>query len=457
MATLDYIDIPSAAIRLSSYEPKQIRIAPKILTSLPNPSIVSHGLPSPHTGSGNPISPTKTGMNFQQMLLSSALPVPAGTSSPRSKGTSAPKLLSTKDPLSLSITTANFKQFVTKSGPVFWLQDRVEEIITWKCGWKYTSVWIAVYAFLCYFPRLVFVLPFVILASIILATDPSLKHPGPINESGDDESTLPPPPLQPSEGSVDWLANLQGIQNLMGLVGETHDMILPLVPHLNHTSPYTSLIFTATLVSLLCLLPLVNLLPLRATFLISGLTSFALTHPISQEHILPALALTMEPYSKHTRARLARFIDDDRLEDKHWRAEMKEVELWENERWSPPSTDPDGYALNLGWNKSNLKPGERRAWTRGRDGVTAVAEDGSGDVSNLTFSLAPGWTFVETEDWRPDLEGTWISNIGADKCGWVYTNDSWQYPRSAPLDEWKSSSGMTRRRRWVRRIYYHPM
>ena len=34
--------------------------------------------------------------------------------------------------------------------------------------------------------------------------------------------------------------------------------------------------------------------------------------------------------------------------------------------------------------------------------------------SNLTFSLSPGWLFVETEDWRPDLEGTWAASIGAD-------------------------------------------
>ena len=34
--------------------------------------------------------------------------------------------------------------------------------------------------------------------------------------------------------------------------------------------------------------------------------------------------------------------------------------------------------------------------------------------SNLTFSLAPGWLFVETEDWRPDLEGRWMDPVGTD-------------------------------------------
>jgi hypothetical protein len=36
--------------------------------------------------------------------------------------------------------------------------------------------------------------------------------------------------------------------------------------------------------------------------------------------------------------------------------------------------------------------------------------------------------------------------------GWVYTNDAWLNPRPAPNAEWQKS-GMTRRRRWVRRIY----
>lgn len=34
--------------------------------------------------------------------------------------------------------------------------------------------------------------------------------------------------------------------------------------------------------------------------------------------------------------------------------------------------------------------------------------------SNLTFSLAAGWSFVETEDWRPDLDGAWADGVGGD-------------------------------------------
>ncbi|KAI0267576.1 hypothetical protein BGY98DRAFT_938558 [Russula aff. rugulosa BPL654] len=59
-----------------------------------------------------------------------------------------------------------------------------------------------------------------------------------------------------------------------------------------------------------------------------------------------------------------------------------------------------------------------------------VTADGSDDVSNLTFPLEPGWTFVETEDWRADIEAKW-SELGADDLRWVYTNDVWLDPHAA--------------------------
>lgn len=84
------------------------------------------------------------------MLLSSALQLPANApAAPRMHGGKGVKLLSTRDPLSIPITTTNFRRFVAKSGPIFWLQDRVEEIVLWRKSWKYTLVWMAAYAFIC--------------------------------------------------------------------------------------------------------------------------------------------------------------------------------------------------------------------------------------------------------------------------------------------------------------------
>ncbi|KAF9806839.1 hypothetical protein IEO21_08519 [Rhodonia placenta] len=358
MATLNYVDIPSCATRLpSNSRAGAARPSPKVITSLPRPEQSSSAASSPVSAQplSSTLSPSKLALNsIPQLLLSSTLSIPANApTAPRSNSSisgtggakGVPRLLSGRDPLSIPITTVNFKRFVSKVGPVFWLQDRLEEIVMWRKGSKYTGVWMATYAFLCYFPRLFLLLPYVIVLSVIIATHPALNHP---DGYDCEEAKAPAPtPAQTAEGSVDWLANVQAIQNLMGAF--------------------------------------------RQTF-------------------LPALH---NLFRVLLRARLARLVDNDRLDDRHWRAELREVELFENERWSVGTgtgAEDDGE-----WAKGPLKPGERKAWTRGRDGWSGVDEDGASDVSSkLTFALEPGWAFVETEDWRPDVEGDWAVPASAD-------------------------------------------
>ncbi|KAI0357527.1 hypothetical protein OH77DRAFT_1398984 [Trametes cingulata] len=456
MATLDYVEVPSYATRLRSDQSSHdVRPAPKVITSLPRPE---HSPVRSATTAATPLSPTKAGTNITSMLLTSALQLPSNApAAPRMYGAKkgAPRLLSTRDPLSIPITTNNFRRFVAKSGPIFWLQDRIEEIILWKRNWKYTLVWMAAYAFLCYFPRLVLLIPHIAILGVLLATHPAIRK-------GENLDALPPrvtqpmPPTQPSEGSAEWLANLQAIQNLMGTVSDAHDIAVKFVPYLTYSSPYTSIILSVALATFLLMIPVVNMLPMRATCLVLGLLPFFVTHPFTQHSLVPAIHIGLRPLMNAWRFCALRVVDDDNLEDKHWRTELREVELWENERWTPGGTNgsEDNTRTEGSWSKTNLKPGERKAWTRGRDGWSGVS--GTGEVSsNLTFSLGSGWYFVETEDWRPDLEGSWAGPEGADEGGWVYTNDVWLDPHPYPLDEWKTA-GMTRRRRWTRRIYYNP-
>lgn len=151
MATLDYVEVPSYATRLRSDSPSHdVRPAPKVVTSLPRPE---HSPVRASPALTQPMSPSKAGgSNLTSMLLSSALQLPANApTTPRMDGTGkgAPRFLSTRDPLSIPITTVNFRRFVAKSGPIFWLQDRIEEIVLWKKSWKYTLVWMAAYAFIC--------------------------------------------------------------------------------------------------------------------------------------------------------------------------------------------------------------------------------------------------------------------------------------------------------------------
>ncbi|KAJ3828178.1 integral peroxisomal membrane peroxin-domain-containing protein [Lentinula raphanica] len=566
MATLDYLSIPSSASRLqiqpqlsssksSRIQPSNendIRSAPKLRTSLPRSSAESFDL--------GPTSPLKTfasGSAFNilpSLLLSSSMPSSVPASDPTSpsdstKSNPAKKrarklyqepivLLSNKDPLSIQITSVNFKRFIERVGPVFWLQDRLEEIVFWRRGWKLTGTWLALYGFLCRYPRLVFAFPHVILIAIILAsvhypvykpplppvtlTDPAstatpTESPTNVKTSSTAETPLPAPVV---EDSVDWQANIQAIQNLMGFYADLHVAITPYLSHLSLSpnnpqiskpkSPYTLpfLIFlTLTLlpfiffitsplfpVRLVCFLsgagPVLSLNPqLRRWYsdvvhLIAYYTSQDTTYNPIVVPIPPVIRLlssrflklsppshviidsfTLEIFRKRIKMRLQRFLDDNNLSDKVWNSEIREVELWENERLDPsmmplsPSTSTiRGPSLNKGWSKSHLKTNDRAPWTRGRDGWSGVAGSGAdGDgtvrsVSNLTFSLAPNWEFVPTEDWRADLVGEWysffVNFVLTD--GWVYTNDVWLVPANHAY-----SGAVTRRRRWVRRIWYN--
>ena len=136
---MDYVDIPSVANRLSPKDGRPIQLPLHIQTSV-----------KPIDPSASPTEPAtaKTMLgNLPAMLLASTAGIP--TSGNLSGQRDSGALISTRDPLSIPITTANFRRFVSKVGPIFWLQDRIEEILMWKKGWKVTTAWMAVYAFFC--------------------------------------------------------------------------------------------------------------------------------------------------------------------------------------------------------------------------------------------------------------------------------------------------------------------
>jgi hypothetical protein len=93
-------------------------------------------------------TPTRTVFkSFPGLLLTSTLPIPTNVFNENPRNGS--QLLSTRDPLSVHTTTVNFRKFVSRVGPFFWLQDGIEEIVNWKKGWKVTVMWMIAYRFLC--------------------------------------------------------------------------------------------------------------------------------------------------------------------------------------------------------------------------------------------------------------------------------------------------------------------
>ncbi|KZT44598.1 hypothetical protein SISSUDRAFT_1124094 [Sistotremastrum suecicum HHB10207 ss-3] len=423
---LDYVSIPPGASPLpSSLTDDSRQHARKHSASHASDSAppLSPALPE------SPNSP-RSSFNLTNILLSSAVHLP--TTSPSSPRKTSTQLLTNRDPLSVPITTVNFRRFVARSGVIFWTQDRLEEILFWKRGWKLTAAWLAGYTFLCYHPKLVLLLPHVATLSIMLANRDNAETPA-ADGSKIRTKTVPPFPSLPAEGSVQWFSTLQAIQNVLGAVSDGYDLIVPLTPYLAPSSPFITSLFILTLLSV----PIVLLIPLRLSFLFVGIFPFVLTHPYVLPHIPTLYRAIVKPMKSHFR----RFMDNDNLQDRHWFSELREVELWENERWSQQHNN---------WSKHNLKATDRNAWTRGSDGFSGVA-DTEGEVRNLTFQLEPGWRFVETEDWREDLIAIWNSSPSDDN-GWVYSDDSWQGQSSVPLPEWLAN-GATRRRRWTRRIY----
>ena len=162
-----------------------------------------------------------------------------------------------------------------------------------------------------------------------------------------------------------------------------YENVTGFLPHLSHATPASAPLLTFLLVTLLLALPLLPLIPLRTVFLVVGITSFLLTHPTTQR-IAPAV---LDSARKVYFTTIQRFINNDRLDDTIWSTPVRDVELWENERWSlATSQTTTTVPGDPGWSKANLKCGERKGWSRRRDGwsdADALVGSLEGDVRSV--------------------------------------------------------------------------
>jgi hypothetical protein len=144
MTGLDYVDIPACA----TVVPPDVKKNPdaKVHVLLPPSSQSTDDPPSPSSAQGSTQARSVFG-NLPSLLLTSSLQIPTNAFNENPGNVS--QLLSTRDPLSIPITTVNFRRFIGKIGPIFWLQDRIEEIVTWRKGYKVTVMWMVAYSFLC--------------------------------------------------------------------------------------------------------------------------------------------------------------------------------------------------------------------------------------------------------------------------------------------------------------------
>ncbi|GAA5841735.1 hypothetical protein JCM3766R1_005166 [Sporobolomyces carnicolor] len=328
-----------------------------------------------------PPSPEKPSGGFSSLRLSSLEDVLLKSVISSTVGPQ-PTVQSGKEPLSLQATSVNFRRFVQKSGPVFVAQDAAEAVFRWEDPPK-TVFFAACWAFLCWYPPLVLFIPNVVLASILLTTYNARKGDNPSPDSPQGPTTLSSAP--PTEGSIDYLANLQNIQIMMGRIADASDFGRSLVPYLTwHDERVSRALLHVSVVSSLFLALAAPYIPWRLVFFILGEGLFVLCHPVVVTFLGSILGSPRaQAIHKEKRQQLARFLEDDGLTDQELDMELVEIVRIEME-----SRTPDG-----GWEDEVVIGGELPVGARWLgDWQECIPEDGA--VS------AEGWTYLHLDGSR---------------------------------------------------------
>ncbi|KAF9287376.1 hypothetical protein BGZ88_008647 [Linnemannia elongata] len=230
--------------------------------------------------------------------------------------------------LSIQATTINFTRFVHKTTGLFWFQDRVEDIFTWKDPWN-TAFVLVLYCFVCIYPLLLFLLPQCIMATIMIyffhqkSARQQQKILGIKNDSNNtsqqqqqqqpqrritaeeayiaaqekahhnrhhvyhDEDYLEQASSSDSDEeeqrrstNVKYLSNLQHIQNMMGDVSDAHDAILPLFKHLDWSDEAEAImIVQGTMAAFVGMSLIMWLIPWRWVFMVGGASGMLANSP----------------------------------------------------------------------------------------------------------------------------------------------------------------------------------
>ncbi|PKC14405.1 hypothetical protein RhiirA5_284342, partial [Rhizophagus irregularis] len=165
---------------------------------------------------------------------------------------------------------------------IFELQDAVEDIIMWK-NTPNTLLAMVIYVYICLYPQLLILLPFVGLFSVLFSyyqkRFPDEQYMNINGRNGGKKrfkrSNRVDDPYLPPENSVDYLKNMQNIQNLMGMISDGYDSFIPLLKHVDWSNEYETLKITQIIIVTLSILSLtVWLVPWRYILVVAGLNVF---------------------------------------------------------------------------------------------------------------------------------------------------------------------------------------
>lgn len=175
-------DGPRTRSRLASFPPNNAGVAPKRGTNPGGKGDALGGTGSGGGGLGSALSSGVTDM-FISHLLPSTLPSKAVPQATLPVPGKVRALSSQRESLSLPVMTSSFRRFVARCGTIFWVEDRVEEVLYWRKP-VWTLSWMLLWGFICEYRsgfrhRASSKAHFVSLLRLLpedLAVDPILRH-----------------------------------------------------------------------------------------------------------------------------------------------------------------------------------------------------------------------------------------------------------------------------------------
>ncbi|KAF9344161.1 hypothetical protein BGX26_004724 [Mortierella sp. AD094] len=183
--------------------------------------------------------------------------------------------------LSIQTTTINFTRFVHKSTAMFWFQDKVEDILTWKDPWNTTFVLSARQQ-----QKILGIKPNVSIPQS--SSEEANNHNTDAYHTGHDEDYLEHHSSSESEEeekerqsrAVQYLSNLQHIQNMMGDISEAHDVIRPLFKHLDWSDEAEAIMIVQGVMAAFIGMSLVMwFVPWRWVFMMGGASGILANSP----------------------------------------------------------------------------------------------------------------------------------------------------------------------------------
>ncbi|KAI8987361.1 integral peroxisomal membrane peroxin-domain-containing protein [Mycotypha africana] len=397
-------------------------------------------------------------------------------------------------PLSAQNTTKNFSRFVSRCGPMFSFRDKVILLLNWHKPVD-TMIAMLIYCLICLYPKLVLIVPHVILLQIIISEfskkytlerkeNSREKNSTEVNSSystvtsaqqlsqqSDKIATkqhkdttkgsrstgfasIFPATIPNNENSPEYLRNLQNLQNMMGEMSDLHDFIVSKCHYIDWSNESeTVFIFQLALLTLLAFSLIISFVSLQSIFLVGGITVFLINTRFAKyilKHLTTAVTEKrksdlLKPATAILRGFQKSYVIQQLNQQEN---EVLEISLFENQRWWP---DIEAFA-------SQMLPGERGLWT---DYSGMILKD-----ERVVETIAPeGYHWIDRE-WFLDKKGPWVDDqfnrevvIFPDDCGWVYTDFNWKnearyYNRTDDAFTKDGQIGIyyvTRRRRWVRK------